>query len=186
MVSEVGTEARRCEHGLAGRTKQDADMTLSMHPSAAADETRSFALVVLTYRCVMAELCGSETKYRAGAWEAIEAAAPAGEADALFGHVFGFARALIAVAGRPLGWRRTFCAPLCRDELLAVWMIDAAQRGDVAGLLGAAAELMGVEELGDALQAAQTLAFALAQRGLYLCPQTKTAHCDLCPERTLH
>jgi hypothetical protein len=110
--------------------------------------------------------------------------APPGEAEALFGHVFCFARALLAVAERPLQWRQTYCAHLCRDEWLAVSMIAAAQGADVAGLLQAASQLIGVEALGDALGAAQTLGCELARRGLYLRPRATA--CDLCRKRTLH
>jgi hypothetical protein len=67
-------------------------------------------------------------------------------------------------------------------------MIAAAQRVDVPGLLEAASQLIGVEALGDALGAAQTLACELARRGLYLCLRGSGAACagDLCPKRTLH
>ena len=54
-------------------------------PLRAADDARGFPLVVLAYRSVMAELSGANAKYRAGVWEAFEAAAPPGEAEALFG-----------------------------------------------------------------------------------------------------
>ena len=148
----------------------------------------AFAFVVLAYRCAMAETSGARPQFRAGAWEALEAAAPSGEAEALFGFFFRFVRSLMAVAERPIQWRQTYCAHLCRDEWLAVSMIDAAQRSDLAELLGAASRLIGVEALGDALNAAQTLASALTRRGLYLCPRTGQAPCgnDLCPKRMLH
>lgn len=163
-------------------------MTLRNVAPTGADEARGFALVVLAYRGAMAEIRGAQAKYRAGVWEILEAAAPPGEAEALFGCFFAFVRALVAVAERPLQWRQTYCAHLCRDEWLAIAIIDAAQRVDLAAMLGAAAELVGVEELGDALNAAQELGAALAQRGVYLCPRADGAACanDLCPKRTLH
>lgn len=140
-------------------------------------ERRDFALVVFAYRCAMAETCGAQLNCRAGAWEILEAAAPCGEADGLFGCFFPFVRSLLAVAERPIGWRQTLCAHLCRDEWLAVGMIDAAQRGDLTGLLGAAAELIGVEGLGDALNATQALASALTERDVYVCPRRDCAGC---------
>ncbi len=164
-------------------------MTLSSNaPSLAPADARGFPLAVLAYRSVMAELSGAHAKYRADVWEVFEASAPPGDAEALFGHFFAFVRALLATTERPLEWRRTYCAHLCRDEWLAVSMIAAAQRSDVTGLLEAASELIGVEALGDALGAAQTLASELAQRGLYLHPRAMGAPCDrdLCPKRTLH
>lgn len=163
-------------------------MTYRNVAPSGADDARGFALVVLAYRCAMAEIRGAHAKYRAGVWEILEAAAPPGEAEALFGCFFAFARALLAVAERPLQWRQTYCAHLCRDEWLAVAMIDAAQRADLAAMLEAAAQLVGVEELGDALSAAQVLGSALARRGVYLCPRSGGESCanDLCPKRTLH
>ena len=97
--------------------------------------------------------------------------------------MFAFARALLANAERPLQWRRSYCAHLCRDEWLALSMVAAAERVDVCGLLQAASRLLGVDALGDALAAAQRLACELAKRGLTLCPR---GACDLCPQRTLH
>ena len=143
-------------------------MTLRPQQPTAGEDTPGFALVVLAYRCAMAETLGAPAKYRVDVWETLEAAAPPGEAEALFGCFFAFARALLAVADRPLQWRRSYCARLSRDEWLAVAMIDAAQRADRVAMLGAAAELVGAGEIGDALEAAQTLGSALAQRGVYL------------------
>ena len=111
-------------------------MAFTSDPRPAEDDARGFPLVVLAYRSSWRNCRGAHAKYRAGVWEVFEAAAPPGEAEALFGHVFAFARALLAVAERPLEWRQTYCAHLCRDEWLAVSMIAAAQRADVAGLLG--------------------------------------------------
>lgn len=67
-------------------------------------------------------------------------------------------------------------------------MIEAAQRSDRVGLLAAAAKLLAVDGLGDALQATQSLASALARRGLFLCSSQKDEPCgfDLCPLRQLH
>lgn len=149
---------------------------------------RSLPLVALAYRSVMAELSGAHYKYRNGVWEVFEAAAPPGEAEALLDHVFAYARALLAVAERPLDWRQTYCAQLCRDEWLAVSMIASAQRVDVAGLLDLASRLIGPEALGDAINAAQTLARELARRGLFLCSREGGAACvsDLHARHTLH
>ena len=158
-------------------------MSLPNRPPQREVDARGFALVVLSYRCAMAEICGAHAKYCAGVWEALETVAPGDEAEDLYRCFFAFVRALLAVAERPLEWRQAYCAHLCRDEWLAVSMIDAAQRADVAELLQAASELIGVEALGDALNAAQALASALSRRGLYLCPRSGG---DRCPMRTLH
>ena len=67
-------------------------------------------------------------------------------------------------------------------------MIDAAQSANGAGMLSAGVELIGAEGLGDALNAAQALGSALAQRGVYICPRGKAGACgnDYCPKPTLH
>jgi hypothetical protein len=161
---------------------EEFSMSSGQERTSAPDDARGFALVVLAYRCAMAELLGARTKYRVDVWETLEAAAPPGEAEALFGCFFAFARALLAVADRPLQWRQTYCAHLSRDEWLAVAMIDSAQRADLVGMLGAAAELVGAEEIGDALEAAQALGSALSQRGVYLRPRAD----ELRPKPTLH
>ncbi len=151
------------------------------------EREHGLAFIVLAYRCAMAEISGSDETYRAGVWDVLESVAPDGEAEALFNGFFGFVRTLLGAAGRPLGWRRTYCAHLCRDEWLAISMIDAAQRGKFASLLEFASQLMGPDNLGDALEATQTLASALSRRGLYLCPEDERRACgDLCPRRILH
>jgi hypothetical protein len=158
-------------------------MSLRTASPVEADAARGLAFVVLALRGVMSEICDSHGKFRVDVWKVFDAAAPIEDAKGLFGCFLGFARALLNVADRPLEWRQGYCAHLCRDEWLAATIIDAAQRADVAKVLGAAAELVGVEELGDVLNAAQFLACALSERGIYLRP---AARCDLCPKRTLH
>ena len=151
------------------------------------EREHGLAFIVLAYRCAMAEISGSGETYRAGVWEVMETMAPDGEAEALFNVFFGFVRSLLGAAARPLGWRSTYCAHLCRDEWLAVSMIDAAQRGNFAALLEFASQLIGPDNIGGALDATQTLAAALSRRGLYLRPEDQRLACgDLCPQRILH
>ena len=151
------------------------------------EREHGLAFIVLAYRCAMAEISGSGETYRAGVWEVLETVAPEGEAEVLFKGFFGFVRSLLGAAGRPIAWRSTYCAHLCRDEWLAVSMIDAAQRGDLAALLEFASQLMGPDNLGDALDATQSLAFALSRRGLYLRADAERLVCgELRPQRSLH
>jgi len=145
------------------------------------------ALVIKVYRCAMAGFSVGQTDCWDVGWQALDEAVAPSEAGALFGEFYGFVRALLAVASTPLSWRPASCRGLCDDEALALRMIEAAQRSDRVGLLAAAAKLLAVDELGDALQATQSLASALARRGLFLC-STGQAACgfDLCPLRRLH
>ncbi len=152
-------------------------------PLASADP---YALAITAYRCAMAETSGGCEQSRERVWEALERVAPPGEAVALFELFFAFARALQANAQGALGWRPG--AGPCRDERLALGMIEASQRADRVGLLDAASQLLGADGLGDALQAAQRLASTLTRRGILLCPKRPGEPCpaDLCPHRRLH
>ena len=146
------------------------------------------ALVIKVYRCAMAGFSVGQTDCWDVGWQALGEAVSPSEAGPLFGEFYGFVRALLAVAPTPLSWRPASCRGLCNDEWLALCMIEAAQRSDMVGLLATAAKLLAVDELGDALQSIQSLASALARRGLFLCStrQGETCGSDLCPLRRLH
>ena len=146
------------------------------------------ALVIKVYRCAMAGFSVGQTDCWDVGWRALGEAVAPSEAGALFGEFYGFVRALLAVAPTTLSWRPPTCRGLCDDEALALGMIEAAQRSDRVGLLAAAARLLAVDELGDALQATQSLASALSRRGLVLGSTRQNQVCDfdLCPLRRLH
>jgi hypothetical protein len=154
----------------------------------AYDDAAAGALVVTVYRCAMAGFSPGQTDCWNLGWQALGNAMPPDEAGALFGQFHGFVRALLARARKPLSWRPANCRGLRGDEALALSMIEAAQRGDPARLLAAAAVLLGPDELGDALQATQSLATALARRGLFVRAPRDEEPCefDLCPRRRLH
>jgi hypothetical protein len=146
-------------------------------PSLAAD-AHAGALFLTVYRCAMAGFSVGQTDCWDVGWRALDQATPPGEAGALFGEFYAFVRALLAVARSPLSWRPANCRGLCNDEALALSMIEAAQGADTMGVLAAAAALLGVEELGDALQAAQSLARALAERGLFVRAPLQDEPCE--------
>jgi len=154
----------------------------------AYDDTPSGALVVTVFRCAMAGFSLGDSDCWNIGFRALGNAMPPDAAGALFGQFYGFVRALLACAQKPLSWRPANCRGLCGDEALALSMIEAAQRGDPTGLLAAAALLLGVDELGDALQATQSLATALARRGVFVRAPRDEEPCgfDLCPRRRLH
>jgi len=145
-------------------------------------------LVVTIYRCAMAGFSVGETDGWDIGWRALSEIVPPNEAGPLFGQFYGFVRALLAVSRHPLSWRPATCRGLCTDEVLALGMIESAQRADIPGLLESAAMLLGVDELGDALQATQSLATALARRGMFVRAPRRGDPCefDLCPRRNLH
>jgi hypothetical protein len=158
------------------------------HATPQRRETDVYALILTAYRCAMAETSVDGADGREAGWNALEAVSPPGEAGALFGHFYGFVRALLACAECPLSCHPLSSADLCRDVRLAMRMIEAAQRADVTDLLDAASTLLRVDELGDALHATQALAGALSRRGLFLCAKRDGEPCrsDLCPHRRLH
>ncbi len=162
---------------------REAFLTAGSPRGARAEE-----LIVTVYRCAMAGFSSGEIDAWDIGWRTLGAAVPDAEAGPLFGHFHGFARALLAVSQRPLAWRPAACAGLCDDEALAMTMIATAQRADIAGTLSAAARLLGVDGLGDALQAAQSLGSALARHGLVIGGPGETWTCDfdLCPLRKLN
>jgi hypothetical protein len=146
------------------------------------------ALVIKVYRCAMAGFSVGQTDCWDVGWQALGEVVSPADAGALFGEFYGFVRSLLAVAPKSLAWRPASCRGLCTDEWLALSMIEAAQRSDMIGLLAAAAKLLAVDELGDALQSTQSLASALVRRGLFLraTRQDETCASDLCPLRRLH
>jgi len=156
--------------------------------SYAYDDRPAGALVVTVYRCAMAGFMLAETDCWNLGWQALGSAMPHEEAGALFGQFYGFVRALLVCAQKPLSWRPANCHDLCDDEALALSMIEAAQRGDPTAVLAAAALLLGVDGVGDALQATQSLATALARRGVFVSAPPDNGPCgfDLCPRRRLN
>jgi hypothetical protein len=132
-------------------------------------------LVITVYRCAMAGFSVGQTDCWEIGWRALGQAVPHGEEGPLFGEFYGFVRALLAVTQNPLSCRPAGCRSIGNDEALALSMIGAAQVADTVGLLTAAAELLGVDELGDALRATQSLATTLAKRGLFSRAPNRTA-----------
>jgi hypothetical protein len=192
IISSAGRPPALAMDGPRARAIEGQKMTFHdgtpVQPADAYDDTPAGALVVTVYRCAMAGFSVGRTDCWDVGWKALGAAMPPGEAGALFGQFYGFVRALLACAQKPLSWRPANCRGLCGDEALALSMIEAAQRGDPANLLAHAALLLGVDELGDALQATQSLATALARRGLFVRAARDGEPCgfDLCPLRRLH
>jgi hypothetical protein len=152
------------------------------------DDTPSGTLVVTAYRCAMAGLSLGEPDCWSFGWRVLGDVMPPDDAGVLFGQFYGFVRALLACSQRPLSWRPASCRGICQDEALALGMIEAAQRGHPTDLLAAAALLLGVDELGDALLATQSLARELKRRKILVRAPRQGEPCgfDLCPHRQLH
>ena len=151
-------------------------------------DPRAETLTIKVFRCATAGFSSGETDCWNVGFQALGAAVSPDEAGPLFGEFYGFARALVATSRRPLSFWPLTCRGLCGDEALALLMIEQAQRANPTGVLAAAAALLGADELGDALQATQSLATSLARRGLFLCAPAPAEACgfDLCPMRRLN
>ena len=144
--------------------------------------------VVTAFRCAMAGFCSGESECWDMGRRSLRERVPPGEEELLFVQFCSFARALLAAAQRPLSCRPAICPKSCLEERLALRMIERAQLSDHAGMLSAASMLLGVDDLGGALQAAQSLASALAKHGLTVRSLKRGDPCgdDLCPHRQLN
>jgi hypothetical protein len=132
------------------------------------DAAPADALVLTVYRCAMAGFsCDQAACFDIG-WQALLRDMPLDHASGLFGEFHHFVRTLIAAAERPLTWRPATCRGFSGDEARMLQMIEAAQRGDRRRLLEVAAALLTVDGLAAPLEATQSLANALAARGLFV------------------
>ena len=120
-------------------------------------------LVLKVHRCVMAGLCFGDASSWESGWRSLAKAAPSEGIGPLFGQFYGFGRALLAAADRPFVRQPDFGSATEAQDALALPIIETAQRPDHAGMLSAASDLLGVDDLGGVLQAAQSLAGALAR-----------------------
>jgi len=141
------------------------------------EDELSAELVIKLYRCAMAGLGYGD----ASSWEfglrLLAKTVPSEEVGPLFGRFYGFGRALLAAAQRPLSCRPISYSGNCADEALALRMIEMSQRANHNETLSAATMLLGVDDLGSVLQAAQSLASALSLCGLFVrSPSVTSVH----------
>jgi hypothetical protein len=128
----------------------------------------STELIIKIYRCAMAGLaCGDVSSWEIGQ-RLLTKSVPPKEVGPLFGQFYGFGRALLAAAQRPLSCQPISYSGNCADEALALRMIEMSQRANHSGALSATTILLGVDDLGSVLQAVQSLASALALCGLFV------------------
>ena len=132
------------------------------------DDELSAELVIKIYRCAMGGLVYGDTSSWKIGQGLLAKSVPLKEVGPLFGRFYGFGRALLAAAQRPLSSRPISYSGNCVDEALALRMIETAQRANYSGTLSAARILLGVDDLGSVLQAALSLASALALCGLFV------------------
>jgi hypothetical protein len=136
-------------------------------PSPGADPGATDELILRLYRCAMAGLCFGDTSAWGLGERLLARVASPEQVGPLFGLFYGFGRALLAAAHRPLSCQPIQDCVSCPDEALAMRIIATAQHSDHAAMLAAASALLRNDDLGGVVQAAQSLAVALARRGLF-------------------
>jgi hypothetical protein len=138
-------------------------------PSEPTEEDEVAELVLKVYRCAMAGLCFGDTSTWDQGWWSLAEAAPSKDVGPLFGQFYCFGRSLLAAANGTLLCRPESCCVTCTQEALVLRIVETAQRSAYGETLCAASQLLGVDDdLGGVLQAAQSLASALARQGLFI------------------
>lgn len=125
------------------------------------------ALVMTVCRCAMAGFSLGDAACWDIGWQALASEMSLAQARGLFGEFHHFVRTLRLAAERPLDWRPATCSRLSSDEVRMLRMIEAAQCRDRLSLIEAAQSLVS-DEVSPSLEAAQSLADALTERGLYV------------------
>jgi hypothetical protein len=98
-------------------------------------------------------------------------------AKALLLDLSQFVRAVTATSERDIQVQASGCGGFCRDECLAISIIAACQHDSRQALRSSACALIGSEDIGDALNGAQTFACGLKSANQWLsadsvCPAT--------------
>ena len=174
FLGEFNAQKRNRRRGgrLTSAHNQGTAMTLKdgwtlLEDDPGEDES-SAGLVVTTYRCAMAGLCFGDTSSWEFSRRLLAKSIPPEEVGPLFGQFYSFGRALLAAAKRPLSCCPVSYSGTSGEEALALHMIETSQRASHFATLTAASTLLGVDDLGAVLQAAQSLASGLARLGIFV------------------
>jgi hypothetical protein len=137
------------------------------------------------YRLWMAAHSSRDPLYLDYAFKALLNFVACDAAKELFCEFSWFTGTLTEQTRRPIGWRLSRCRCLCRDEFLALCLVAASQRNDLAGQHAAASGLLGTEYVTPLLTASGSLAQALEFRGFILAPvERMTAGATMPPIRS--
>ena len=93
-------------------------------------------------------------------------------AKALLLDLSQFVRAVSATSERNIEVQAPGCSGFCRDECLAISIIAACQHDSRQALRASACALIGSEDIGDALNGAQTFACGLKSANQWLSPES--------------
>jgi hypothetical protein len=154
---------------------------VAIHADAPAEN-----LFFAQFRAWMAGYCSRDIFAWDFAWDALRRCVCEESAKALYSEFHLFARTLNDRAGRAIEWRPDVCRCLYRDEYLALCLVAASQRGDVASEFSAASELLGTDHVHALLMASRSLAQAMKVRKIALSPIGSPAKSHGRPARQLH
>lgn len=109
------------------------------------------------------------------AWNAYETAAGREHARRLVLALSNFVRAVKSAAARDIEIYPANCRGFCRDECLAISVIAACQHDKRLALCTCTAALIGADDIGDTLSAAQEFAAVMTAAGQHLSPSSVCA-----------
>ena len=129
-------------------------------------------LVGVGFRCWLAGLSTGDIRCWEEAWNTFSGTLGPDNAKSLLIDLSKFVRAVKASANRDIEILPPGCRGFCRDECLAISIIAASQHGAHPALAASAEALIGCEEIGDAINGAQTLAGSLSRAKQMLSPES--------------
>ncbi len=118
-------------------------------------------LVGVGFRCWLAGLSSGDIRCWEEAWNTYSGTLGPDNAKRLLIDLSKFVRAVKASATRNIEISPSGCRGFCRDECLAISIIAASQHGVHPALTASAQALIGSDDIGDAINGAQSLAGSL-------------------------
>ncbi|MGQ0457383.1 MAG: hypothetical protein ACT4OU_10005 [Hyphomicrobium sp.] len=129
-------------------------------------------LVGVGFRCWLAGLSSGDIRCWEEAWNTFSGTLGPDNAKSLLIDLSKFVRAVKASANRDIEISPAGCRGFCRDECLAISIIAASQHGAHPALTASAEALIGSDDIGDAINGAQTLAASLRRAKQMLSPES--------------
>lgn len=129
-------------------------------------------LVGVGFRCWLAGLSSGDIRCWEEAWNTFSGTLGPDNAKRLLIDLSKFVRAVKASANRDIEISPSGCRSFCRDECLAISIVAASQHGVHPALAASAQALIGSDEIGDAINRAQSLAGSLQRANQMLSPES--------------
>ncbi|MFN0219430.1 MAG: hypothetical protein ACKVP4_11515 [Hyphomicrobium sp.] len=129
-------------------------------------------LVGVGFRCWFAGLSSGDIRCWEEAWNTFSGTLGPDNAKGLLIDLSKFVRAVKASANRDIEISPSGCRGFCRDECLAISIVAASQHGAHPALTASAEALIGSDDIGDAINGAQSLAVSLRRAKQLLSPES--------------